>query len=263
MKRDFSPDHIVRDVAAMTFVSVAASVVVTAATITLFAGLDFSASLSVGRVWAIGMGISFLAPMLICPAIAVPGRRLIGELKRARSDLERAASQDSLTGLLNRRGFDAAATAALDACHFDGVSSVALMCDVDFFKSVNDRFGHDFGDSALERIASMIESTLGAQDAVIGRMGGEEFAILFPDCDLPRGEMLAGEIRLACEKLPIGFGVLSNQITMSIGVAAVECDDEDLRSLLSRADAALYQAKRDGRNRVVVAPNRKKFSLAA
>jgi diguanylate cyclase (GGDEF)-like protein len=188
---------------------------------------------------------------------------LISELQRTRIELERAASQDSLTGLLNRRGFDAAAAARLEACQIEGAPAVAVMCDIDFFKSINDHHGHDFGDSALERIASMIVSSVGGREAVIGRLGGEEFAIFFPDCDLPEGEKLASEIRAACENLSIGFGVLSNRITMSMGLASVESDDELLRSLLARADAALYQAKRDGRNRVVAAPNRKKLSIAA
>jgi diguanylate cyclase (GGDEF)-like protein len=104
---------------------------------------------------------------------------------------------------------------------------------------------------------------LGAREAAIGRLGGEEFAVLLPNCEWAEGEKIAGAIRAACETLSIGFGVLSQQITMSIGIAAVESDDESLRSLLSRADAALYQAKRDGRNRVVMAPNRKRLSIAA
>jgi diguanylate cyclase (GGDEF)-like protein len=209
------------------------------------------------------MAISFIAPLVICPLVALPGRRLIGDLRRARAELDFAVSQDSLTGLLSRRGFEAAATARLEACQLEDLPVAAFMCDVDYFKSINDRFGHEFGDSALERIASMIESSLEDQDAVIGRLGGEEFAVLVPDCDLAQGEKLAGAIRSACEALSVNFGVSSSQITLSVGVAAVDKDDETLRLLLSRADAALYQAKRDGRNRVCVAPNRKPLSIAA
>ena len=263
VKFDPSPDSLVREIAVLTIVSIFASVAGTAATMAMFAGLDFSVAVSIGKLWAIGMAISVFAPMVICPVVALPGRRLIADLRRARAELERAASQDSLTGLLNRRGFDALATERLNACQIEGAAAVALMGDIDFFKSINDHYGHDYGDGALERIASMIVSTVGARDAVIGRLGGEEFAIFFPECELAQAERLAGAIRAACETLSIGFGVLSQQVTMSIGIAAVESEDEGLRSLLSRADAALYQAKRDGRNRVVTAPNRKRLSMAA
>jgi len=263
MDRDLPYHPAVAEIALMTLVSVVASMGLTAAAMEFFFGRDFSAVITVGNVWALGIGTSFFAPLVICPLVAAPTARLIRQLRRTRAELERAANQDALTGVLNRRGFDASATACLDLCRDEGTPVVALMCDVDFFKSINDRYGHDFGDGALEQIAATIGAALASREAVIGRLGGEEFAILLPNCQLPEGEKLADAIRLACQARSVDFGGLTHQVTVSLGVAETASDIEDLSSLLSRADAALYQAKRDGRNRVVIAPNRGRYSRAA
>ena len=263
MTRDLPHHPAVVEVALMTLVSVAASMGLTAAAMEFFFGRNFSAVITVGDLWALGMGASFFAPLLICPLVGAPTAKLIRQLRRTRAELDRAANQDALTGVLNRRGFAAAATACLGLCRDEAIPAVALMCDVDFFKSINDRYGHDFGDGALEQIAATIRSALAVREAVIGRLGGEEFAILLPNCQLPDGERLADAIRVACQARTVDFGGLTHQATVSLGVAETASDIEDLGSLLSRADAALYQAKRDGRNRVVIAPNRGRCSKAA
>jgi diguanylate cyclase (GGDEF)-like protein len=263
MQHRFLSKALVLDVAMLTLASIAASLIATGAAMAAFAGLDLAATITVGKLWTLGMTLSVFAPLVICPLVALPGRRLLAELRRTRERLEHAASRDGLTGLLNRRAFKDAAAELLRACHEDGASAVALMCDVDFFKSINDRYGHDFGDGALERIALVIESTVGGRGAAIGRLGGEEFAVFVPNCDLSEGEKLARAICATCERQSIEFSGMLHQVTLSLGVAAIDSADEDLRSLLSRADAALYQAKRDGRNRVVTAPRRPKFSAAA
>jgi diguanylate cyclase (GGDEF)-like protein len=263
MKQKFLSSAAAREVAILTAGSVLACMASTALLMASIAGVDFGAKLTVGEVWAIAMLISILAPLVICPAIAAPGRRLIADLRRTRADLEQALREDALTGLLNRRGFDEAAAERLSECNEEGTSTVALMCDIDLFKVINDKLGHDFGDGALERIALLLHSTLGARDSLIGRLCGEEFVILLPDCEMLEGEKIADAIRAACEALTFEFNGLCSHVTLSLGVAAVETDDEDLRSLLSRADAALFQAKRDGRNRVVAAPNRATLAKAA
>ena len=262
MKQKFLFSDVARDIAILTLVSVVGSMAATALLMAMIVGVDFGAKLCVGEVWTIAMVIAFLAPLAICPALAAQGRRLIADLRRTRADLEQALCEDALTGLLNRRGFDEAAAERMTDCDEEAAPVVAVMCDIDLFKVINDKFGHDFGDGALERTALLIQSTVGARDSLIGRLGGEEFVILLPDCEMPEGERIAGQIRAACEALTFEFNGLCLHLTVSLGVAAAE-DDEDLRSLLSRADAALFQAKRDGRNRVVVAPDRQNLARAA
>ena len=135
------------------------------------------------------------------------------------------------------------------------------MCDIDHFKSINDRYGHDFGDVALVRIAAIIYAVLGC-GAIIGRQGGEEFAILFPDCDSSRGQASPRRCGRPARRLAVRLRRRRSPLTLSFGVAAAERRSRDFRLLLSRADAALYQAKRDGRNRVVWATERRRFTAA-
>ena len=173
-----------------------------------------------------------------------------------------AAMIDPLTGIANRRAF--LHDAALLAKRYSGNPrpTAVLLIDLDHFKSINDRFGHALGDRVLEIFSDAARQSVRVSD-LIGRLGGEEFAILLPNCQLPDGERLADAIRVACQARTVDFGGLTHQATVSLGVAETASDIEDLGSLLSRADAALYQAKRDGRNRVVIAPNRGRCSKAA
>jgi diguanylate cyclase (GGDEF)-like protein len=120
------------------------------------------------------------------------------------------------------------------------------MLDIDHFKAINDTFGHQAGDHVLIEIASRLRRSLRGND-MVARWGGEEFIVLVRDCALPDAGRLAENIRAAIAEVP--FGPMG-RITVSIGAAEAR-DNEDLQSWLSRADQALYRAKRAGRNEVV------------
>ena len=167
---------------------------------------------------------------------------LIDELEQ---ELRSLASRDALTGLFNRRGLNAAA----------GVSSMAntslLMLDLDHFKAVNDDFGHDQGDRVIGLLARCAQANLPA-NAVLARLGGEEFCALLPQSDLAAAHASAETLRKAFNIETAALGH-SRQHTVSIGVAAAVEARLSLRELMERADQALYRAKRDGRNRVELA----------
>jgi len=151
---------------------------------------------------------------------------------------------DPLTGVANRRGF----MAALDGVHRRAVRSGAhyglLMVDIDHFKRINDEQGHAAGDAALQQVARQLAAGVRVGDSV-GRLGGEEFCLLLPGCDGAGAEALAQRVCAAV--------AASQPLTVSIGVALVDAAAESSDDALARADAALYRAKREGRNRVVAA----------
>jgi len=172
------------------------------------------------------------------------------ENARLFAQVQKLATTDELTGLLNRRHFFELARAELSRAVRHGLPLSAMLLDVDRFKSVNDNYGHAAGDQVLRQVAAVCRETLRAED-VVGRYGGEEFAVLLPATAL--GEAAAGlgeRLRAALEGTVVVLPGLELRVTASIGVAELR-EDEDLASLLNRADAALYAAKGGGRNRVV------------
>jgi two-component system cell cycle response regulator len=125
------------------------------------------------------------------------------------------------------------------------------MLDIDYFKAVNDTYGHDAGDDVLREFAIRIRKSIRGIDLAC-RLGGEEFVIVMPETDMSVATMVAERLRrrIASEPFPVQQGSRSIAVTISIGIAALGTND-DTASLLRRADQALYRAKRDGRNRVV------------
>ena len=170
--------------------------------------------------------------------------RDISDRKAAEAALHSLAVTDTLTGVWNRRqGTDL--IAADLASRRPGHALSLLMCDIDHFKSINDNYGHQAGDHVLIEVASRVRRSLRGND-VVARWGGEEFVVLLRDCDLPDALRLAETIRTSIAEVP--FGAMGH-LTVSIGVAEIRADD-DLTSWLSRADQALYRAKRLGRNEI-------------
>jgi diguanylate cyclase (GGDEF)-like protein len=162
------------------------------------------------------------------------------------------ARVDPLTGVGNRLALNEAANRLLaQAIRWRRPLGV-LMLDADHFKSVNDRFGHGGGDKVLLELVESIRAALRADD-VIGRVGGEEFAVLMPDTGPDGAEVVAERIRSAVECTPLIIEGHVVQLTVSIGVAVALADERDARAILQRADMALYSAKRAGRNRVCAA----------
>ena len=167
-------------------------------------------------------------------------------------EMHTLARVDSLTGVKNRLALTETATQLLAQAGRAGRPLGVLMLDADHFKSVNDRFGHGGGDKVLLSLVASIRATLRAGN-VIGRVGGEEFVVLAPDTGLEQALVLAARIRATVESTPLLMDGHLLQLTVSIGATAAEPGERDVPGLLQRADAALYAAKRAGRNRVMAA----------
>ncbi len=169
------------------------------------------------------------------------------------AQLQQQAATDSLTGLVNRRVLDEALDAALATPAAPRGTSLVLV-DVDSFKAINDEHGHPVGDEALVHIAAVLRSVVRAGDAVLSRMGGDELAVLLPDCPADAAAARAGEVLGAVRATPLTLpdGTLL-AISVSLGVAHAPTHATGLEQLYAAADTALYAAKRAGRGRVEVA----------
>ena len=167
--------------------------------------------------------------------------------------LSNLATEDPLTRLLNRRGLEDALYISMAQASRKGLSTAAVMLDIDHFKQVNDSFGHEVGDRVIQQVAAILERMSRASD-VVARTGGEEFLLILPDTDLGAARVLAERIRLAIGESPMLIEGQRIPITVSLGVAA-SAGDVDLDSLSQDADRAMYMAKRGGRNRVATVEN--------
>ncbi|MFV3128072.1 diguanylate cyclase [Niveispirillum sp. KHB5.9] len=177
-------------------------------------------------------------------------RAEVAERARLEAHFRTLASQDGLTGLPNRRAFLDQAQAELARARVTGLPLSLLMLDIDHFKAINDRFGHAAGDASLIAFCNACRATLREQD-VMGRLGGEEFAVLLGDTEIGGALATAERLRAAVEERGADT-VERHFLTVSVGVATLS-GDENLDQLLIRADRALYTAKMEGRNRVVMA----------
>lgn len=157
------------------------------------------------------------------------------------------ALTDELTGVANRRRIELVAEEAVAAALAQGRPLCLVTFDIDYFKRINDAFGHLAGDEVIARVAGACQQALRQQDA-IGRTGGEEFLVVLPDTALDAAVQVAERLRANVEALRWGDVARELQVTVSLGVAALRGDDAGLRDVLRRADAALYRAKAAGRN---------------
>jgi two-component system cell cycle response regulator len=162
------------------------------------------------------------------------------------------AITDALTGLYNRRYMEAHLTALVEQAAARGKPLTALVLDIDYFKSINDTHGHDAGDDVLREFATRVRKSIRGIDLAC-RFGGEEFVIIMPETDMGVATIVAERLRrrIASEPFPIQQGASSIEVTISIGISALDASDDNASAILKRADQALYRAKRDGRNRVV------------
>jgi diguanylate cyclase (GGDEF)-like protein/PAS domain S-box-containing protein len=168
------------------------------------------------------------------------------------SQLEQQALTDVLTGLPNRRAFNLEAARVMARAKREGWSVTVGIVDIDWFKRVNDEYGHPVGDIVLRSVAQTIQGALRAGD-LFGRIGGDEFGVLLPQATTVQGATIVDRIRgLLVNSAPIISSTATLNVTISIGLATFDADTS-LDAALARADAALYQAKLTGRNRVVVA----------
>jgi len=177
--------------------------------------------------------------------------RSIESMKNELEHVKAMLHQDPLTGTLNRRGIDDAFRQEASRCDRHGARLSVAIIDLDNFKSLNDTLGHQAGDRALAHVAAVVRSTLRPSDRV-GRFGGEEFLILLPDTALHESAAVMARIKRELAARPLGEKDTSLKITFSGGVAQ-RAERESIDHLLARADAALYQAKRAGKNRITLA----------
>lgn len=191
---------------------------------------------------AIGMFIGYLIALIG----AVFRDRQNADLERMRDRLEYLAATDELTGCLNKRAFDAALAATISQAARHRHELSLLVVDVDFFKHVNDRHGHIIGDEVLRQVGAVLRETARDSD-VVGRPGGDELALLTLQTNSDGARRLAERIQqaLAARSLP-------TQVTLSIGICTSIPDTEQVATFFRRADQALYAAKRQGRNRIML-----------
>ena len=184
-------------------------------------------------------------------AAAVAGQGMTAyENARLFSQVRQMATVDGLTGLFNRNHFFTEADWQLRVARRHQQPRAAIMLDIDHFKRINDTYGHPVGDEVIQVVASRLRGTAGGDD-VLGRYGGEEFALVTPHTGRA-AEDLAERRRRVVSATPIPTAAGPLPVTISVGLACLDGGDEDLGHLLGRADNALYQAKQTGRDRVCV-----------
>lgn len=166
-------------------------------------------------------------------------------------ELFQLATTDALTNVFNRRHFMEQAQVEQKRCRRENSGYALLMLDLDSFKAINDNYGHACGDAVLTNIAKTIKLELRDYD-LLGRIGGEEFAILFPNTNSASALAISQRIRCSIEHLKIEFNNQIIQVTTSIGVALDEHSEKDLEEMFLIADKFLYQAKENGRNQVII-----------
>jgi len=197
---------------------------------------------------------AFVTLLLLC-GMAVMSLRHYRIVLRQRDELDRLANTDSLTNVANRRSFMQHAQHEINRASRNGHSLTLMMLDIDLFKTINDSYGHATGDRAITVFAQVCQSNLRSFDW-LSRLGGDEFAVLLPETAREQAEQVAQRIRQSVQECD--FVSLQNQpinLTTSIGLASLSGTECGIEELMAQADAALYLAKHQGRNRVVCACN--------
>jgi diguanylate cyclase (GGDEF)-like protein len=218
----------------------------------LYASGLIVATLAVGQF---SNGFVFWAVLdrLLAIALLIVFAMALLENVRVTERLLTLSMTDPLTGILNRRYFLSQSAAELSRVRRYGFPLSVLMIDIDHFKSVNDRYGHSVGDQVIRTIAATCRTTLRLPD-ILARYGGEEFVITMPQTAEPEAFRVAERLRQQIEAAEIERKDENLRVTVSIGIAQWIAADGSIEDTIDRADKALYEAKRSGRNRVCVAP---------
>ncbi|MFP4594084.1 diguanylate cyclase [uncultured Ralstonia sp.] len=193
------------------------------------------------------------------PGTSGAGVLVLRDVSATRETVQRIAwdaTHDVLTGLLNRRGFDATLAAQVEAHrgthgapHTPHAPLALIMIDLDGFKAINDRYGHAAGDEVLRGIAELVVQSTRTQDYV-ARLGGDEFVVILPNCGMQAAVTFADRIRAALARQPVLAAGARAEIALSQGVVELQTDDADATAFLARADAACYRAKNEGRGAI-------------
>lgn len=208
--------------------------------------------------WYAGRLLSLASPAIAMIALTWEITRQYQSLALTNTDLVEKVFIDPLTNIYNRRYFETRILHTADSAHRLGVPLSLLLIDIDFFKQVNDRYGHPFGDTVLQRIARTIEHCIRQPGDFAARLGGEEFAVVLPELDehaaLNVSNRIRDAVRLAStDMLPPASRERGEIITVSVGIATWHPDSPlNIEDMLSRADRALYEAKHKGRNQSVL-----------
>ena len=217
-------------------------------TLTLLAGARFTLG------WYAARTIMLVSASAVLGALLWEIDALYRRAAASNELLAEMATRDALTGLFNRRHLDLRLAESLREAQAAGRPLALLLLDLDHFKAVNDDFGHAAGDAALRTVAAALSSRLRRGGDVLARYGGEEFAVVLPDADTAAAAALAERLRQAVAEAAVPAPIAGRGLTVSIGVAVDPGGgvSAEASGLLRRADAALYAAKRAGRNRVQV-----------
>jgi diguanylate cyclase (GGDEF)-like protein len=184
-------------------------------------------------------------------AAAIEVTKLRAELRQRTEELDRISRTDHLTGVHNRRHLDESLHAAIASSRRHAFPVTVLLVDVDHFKQVNDRFGHEAGDVVLQRVAAVLSQAVRVED-VVGRWGGEEFLVLAPHTDVKAAEVLAERLREVVAGTRVTTPAGEVEVTISIGGATATAPGAGSDAVLRVADTELYAAKAAGRNRLAV-----------
>jgi diguanylate cyclase (GGDEF)-like protein len=200
------------------------------------------------RAWELGLGYAMLVALTLLAARAHwVIQRQRNELFASRAALQELATHDPLTGLYNRRFLDESLSRELARAEREKQPLAIIMLDIDFFKKINDQYGHAVGDEVLRAVAKLIKKGVRESD-LICRYGGEEFLAMMPNMSIAQAVERAEAWRIALETTPIDCGGRSITITLSAGVAVYPDHGTSPEILISRADEMLYKSKRSGRN---------------
>jgi len=229
-------------VAILTLLMALASLLLTLIAVHLLNNLGFTLRTDTASLLAGGVAVLVTLPF----AWILVGMLL--RLHRDEQEMRSLASYDSLTGLLSRHAFFDNANNYVSLSKREKKPFSVLIIDLDHFKQINDRYGHPAGDAVLKLFADVVNSVARRSD-IVGRLGGEEFAVVLPSTGSGEALEFAGRLHQAIDKAVLKFNGSAIRYTASIGLTEFDTDSEDsIDDLLARADLALYQAKQAGRN---------------
>lgn len=200
--------------------------------------------------------ISTVVPAIITPVISWYLLGLLIQISKLEKEQRKLATFDDLTGLLTRHAFYDSCYSLLNLIKRNNAAMIFAYIDIDSFKKINDRFGHDAGDEALKSFASVLKRMVRKSD-LVARLGGDEFILALPYTDLDSSILVLSRIKEACENTAVAFNGRSIKFTISIGVSSdVANSDQSLDHFIKESDEALYGAKSTGKNRIVYYQNK-------